>query len=458
MTRVNDDYIKENFIPYNQNEYIYSNEDSIKGKKGKKCIETDYEEMESKEKTGIRKGTVFIIIGFVFIFIALGVGASWCGISLYKEKQAEEEAANREKKYQNLLKKAEECFEDEEYDDAMDNLEAALDIKVDNYKDVYKLEGNVYIGYAGKEYVEAKKYEKNEKYDMAFDSLDEARAYLDKAEKAWKKGKGKINSDVFYDCKSISDIRLLIDAREEDIIASSEFATVALELFSNAEQYLIDEDYDLMNELDCSDDSNDVYNHYVGSVYGGRLIASITGSGLELVDDIYTFNGYGISQNYTSTGFYYYMGDFNGGTPNGDGILYISSTNGDYHVEIGNFNNGYITGECTYIVRESGKVTKYEGNVSDWGHLDGEITVTRECKGQTCTGIAYYEVDLPVSMAEYMDDEEYEALVKELNDDVIDNGPYSKAEEEYYVFLYNKKGELVGGLHESDMTTDYLHY
>ncbi len=444
---MNDDYLNDNFIVYNPDD----DEEDNSGKVGNKA---------KRVKKPAGRGRVFVFIGIILIAIAIIAGGTAWGIVAYNAQIAEEERVYAENKYKNLIKKAEASIEDEDFDGAMDYLEAALDIEVDNYKDVYKVMGNVYVGYAGEKYVEGKKLIREEKYDMALDALSDASDYLDQAEKAWKKGKGKFNSDIFYDCNSIADARNSISSAEEQIAEDSAFSEVALQLFADAWKYLDDEDYDSMNELDCSDESNDVFGHYVGGAYGKRLIATYEGSELKLVDDANSFSGIGISQNSTSTGFYYYKGHFDGGVPDGDGILYISSTNGDYHVEIGNFTYGYLFGEATYIVRNRGKVTCYEGEISDWGYLDGEIKVTKEVNGQLLTGTAYYEYDEPVSLAEKMDEEEYEALVSELEENKDNSNPFggTSTDDEYYAFLYNKKGELVAGMTKSDMDTTYLHY
>lgn len=443
---MNDDYIKENFIAYNPDDYA-----------------DDSNEEKAKKSSG--KGGAFIFIGVVLIAIAIiGGGILW-GISAYNTKQAAMEKEILQKKYVKLIKGAEDSIKDGEYDDAMDDLEAALDMDVEDHKDVYEQMAHVYVGYAGEKYTEAKKLSRDKKYDMAGEALLDAYDYLDDAEAILKKGKIKgklkINNDAFYDCAYIADARAAIAAVETQLAEDSKFETVAIELFYNAWEYLEDYDFDKMNELDCSDESNDVFDHYVGGAYGKRLIATYSGSELELVSDSNNFTGKGISQNTTSTGFYYYLGDFEYGYPSGEGILFISSTNGDYHVEVGTFSYGCITGKASYFVREKGEVTDYCGEVNDWGHFEGEVVIWKEIDGKRCSGTAYYEFDDPVSMAEHMDEEEYEALVEELEsmEEEYQN-PFgnTSSNDEYYAFLYDEDGELVCGLTKNEITDMNLHY
>lgn len=439
---MDDEYIKNTYIAYDASAYEMP--------------------ADEKEKTHVQissKGiTIIVSIALVIIFIIGGV-VIW-GISSYNAKRAQEEAEALVRKYEKLLKTADEYIEDEAYDDALDTLEAALDVEVEDHKEVYKKLGTVYVCFAGEEYIKARNFSSDEKYEMALECCENANDYLDDAEDAWKNGKAKFKSDVFYDCSSIKEARSKVQSRYDTIVEDSTYGEIAIELFTNAKELLEKQDYDGMNKLDCSDESNNVNNHYQVGSYGGSLIASISGQTIELEDSNY--NGKGIGIFYTYTGFYYYMGEISGGYPNGDGVLFISSSNGDYHVEIGEFFWGTPNGDITYIGRVDGVVTKYDGFV-DYGDFDGVISIEREINGELLHGILIYDDGYLTSMEDYLGETEYNKIVDELIDrfaEVDSHNPFSKfsANDTYYSFLFNEDEELCYALTYYDLESVDLEY
>jgi len=389
--------------------------------------------MEKKSKSKIAFWG--IILCLVIALIGGGVAG---GIYIVNNKHREQAI----KEYEELMREARKCLTNEEYDEALEILDQAKEIDVDDYGEVYKNKGRVYIRLAAEEYIQAGRYMHAEEFDDAIVCCETALDYLEEAEKYWKGEKYRFSDNTFYSCSSINDAMYEVETREREVEKYKGYEKLAVSVLLTAKEYLSEKDYISMNGLDTSDESDNIYTYYIENGDRSAVIMAETDDGI--IVDFGDYTGDGVGVHPTATGFYYYIGQYEDGVPSGDGMAYISDSTGNYKVEEGHWSHGLPDGDMTYTVYNGEYVTVYTGEV-DQGSFNGDVNLERNVEGSNKKVYATF------SYTDYSFDI--------LDDETIEEyGVVSNVYSRYVCPVFDKKGNYMEMYRESDIDTMILFY
>lgn len=419
-----------------------SNNDDKNGKKKKKekkvKPENKIKKTNDNKKSNLK--AVLLVVAALFFVSIVVVGV--IGVKVISEKSAYKKVMS---KYTRIVDEGKGLIENEEYAEAIDVLEEALELDVDDYEEAYKFLGRAYIRMAGDCYSDSNSYLKMREYDTAKDLIEEAKEHLNSADKYWKGEKFRFSEVAFYSCNSISDAETLVLARQKEIEDLMGYELLAIDVLGQAEGLLADYDYKAMNTLDTSDEADLVYEYFITTQKNNGVIMYTDEDGVQrIADNHYTGKGVAIYGYYS--GFYFYSGDIVDGEPDGCGIGYISSSNGTYKVQDGDWKYGYPYGKMTFTSYNGECQDVYTGKCYSYG-FDGKVSLERTDKlGKVTYGTIKYND----GSIECLDYEAFEELVEEYE---LDPDTVYFWDNTYACALFDKNDEFVTFACEYDIAT-----